>query len=76
MKDFIEYIIKNIVDNPDDVRIEETEDDRGKVIEVYLAQEDKPLVIGKEGRNIKAIRNLSLIAGKKNDENFYIKIID
>lgn len=76
MRDFVEYVVKQIVDNPDDVMVEEGEDDKGKVLTVKLAESDKAFVIGKGGRNIKAIRDLASIVGKKNNERFYIKIAD
>lgn len=76
MRDFVEYVVKQIVDNPDDVMVEEGEDEKGKVLTVKLAETDKAFVIGKGGRNIKAIRDLASIVGKKNNERFYIKIAD
>jgi uncharacterized protein len=76
MRDFVEYVVKQIVDNPDDVMVEEGEDDKGKVLTVKLAESDKAFVIGKGGRNIKAVRDLASIVGKKNNERFYIKIAD
>lgn len=76
MKEFIQYLLENIVDDPKKIKIEESTDEKGPCLLVELAEEDKPLVIGKGGRNIKAIRQVASILGKKEGENYYIKIID
>lgn len=76
MKQFVEYLIKNLVNNPDEVSIEETSDEKGNVLLITLAEEDKPFIIGKNGRNIKAIRDVASIVGRKNNERMYIKIAD
>ncbi|MGO3663041.1 KH domain-containing protein, partial [Microbacterium gubbeenense] len=46
----LEHIVKGIVDNPDDVRIDETASSRGDVLEVHVAEEDRGRVIGRGGR--------------------------
>jgi len=76
MKDFLEYLLKDIVDDPDSVKVEEGSDEMGDVLFVDLKEEDKALVIGKNGRNIRALRNLVSIIGKKQGERAYIKIVD
>jgi uncharacterized protein len=78
MKDFIEYIIKRIVTHPDEVIIEEEELTSSESslkqlkINIKVNTDDIPLVIGKKGRTIKAIRNIAKIKAVK--ENLYIDI--
>lgn len=75
MIEFIEYIVKNVVREPEAVQVSENEDEKGKVILVQVADSDKPLIIGKGGRNIKAIRELAFAKTKRDDlEKAYIKI--
>lgn len=60
MKDLIQHIITNIVDNPDEVKIQETESDYGMLnIEVSVHPEDMGKVIGKGGKIISAIRKIA-----------------
>ncbi len=58
MKDFVEYIVKNLVDNPDDVDVKSFEGERGIIVEVRVAQPDVGKVVGKHGRTIKALRTV------------------
>ncbi len=76
MKQFIEYLLKSLVNKPDKIKIEEAMDEKGKILLVTLAEEDKPFIIGKNGRNIKAIRDIASVVGRKNNERVYIKIVD
>ena len=59
MKEFLEYLLKQIVSKPEDIAITENEEDGIKVYLVKVAPEDMGIVIGKEGRNIKSIRNMA-----------------
>ena len=57
-KDLVEYIVRNLVDTPDEVEISEVEDDEGLIIEIRVADGDTGRVIGRGGRVINAIRTL------------------
>jgi hypothetical protein len=66
MRDFLEYLIKNIVDDAEAVVIDESEDEYGNVLlTVTVSPEDIGKVIGKEGRIIKAVRDLVKILAVK-----------
>ena len=69
-------IVKELVDNPDDVRIEEVEDDQGVVLELRVNPEDVGKVIGKRGRTAKALRALVRAAGALEDEDVTVEILD
>ena len=58
MKEILELIIKNLVDNQDEVSIEEKTNDKSVVYEVRVAKEDMGKVIGKQGKMAKSIRSL------------------
>ena len=50
MKELLLFIAKALVDHPDEVRVEQTEDDRAIILELHVAPEDMGKVIGKQGR--------------------------
>ena len=67
MKELIHYIVIALVDHPDQVQIQETEQDDTIIIELRVAKEDLGKVIGKQGRTARAMRSLlSAAAGKIN----------
>ncbi len=67
MKDILELIVKNLVDNPDSVQISENTTDYSIELKVKVAKQDMGKVIGKQGRIAKAIRTVikSLAASEK-----------
>jgi len=75
VKEVLEYIIKGIVKNPEDVKIVELVEENSKVFEVFLNDEDVGQVIGKDGRTIKSINILlNALAGPKN-EKYVLRVI-
>ena len=67
MKDLVHYIASALVDHPDQVQVQETEQDDTIIIELTVAKEDLGKVIGKQGRTARAMRALlSAAAGKIN----------
>ena len=65
MKEFIEFIVKHLVDNPDKVSVEETtSDDHSIELKLKVDQSDIGKVIGKKGQNITSLRTLLSAAGK------------
>lgn len=73
---FIEYIVKAIVDHPDDVSTERTIDEMGTLISLHVNAEDMGTIIGKEGRTAKALRTLLRVLGAKNNARVNLKIIE
>jgi predicted RNA-binding protein YlqC (UPF0109 family) len=73
---FIEYIIKQLVDNPDAVVVERVVDERGILLKLTVAPEDLGRVIGKHGATAQSLRNLLRALGTKNDDHYNLKIID
>ena len=67
MKELIEYVVKTLIDHPDDLRIAEIEGERTIVFELRCHPEDVGKVIGKSGKTVGAIRTLlSTVAARQN----------
>jgi predicted RNA-binding protein YlqC (UPF0109 family) len=73
---FIEYIVKSLVGNPDAVKIERTIDEKGVLLELTVDQEDLGRVIGKRGATAQSLRTLLRALGTKNDARYNLKIVD
>ena len=58
LKEFIEYVVKSVVDKPDEVRIKEISGEQAVIYELRVDKRDMGMVLGKHGRNIVAIRTL------------------
>lgn len=74
MKDTLEFIISALVDNPKDVAIVETEEDGVINFLVSVAKEDMGKIIGKEGKVIRAIRNVMKIPAIKQGKRIQISL--
>ena len=75
-EDFVQYIVKAIVDQPDDVKTKRSVDEMGVLIELTVHPEDMGKIIGKEGRTAKAIRTLLRVLGSKHNARLNLKIIE
>ncbi len=65
MKELIKRIAESLVDNPDQVSVKEIQQDKHVIYELKVAKPDMGMIIGKQGKNIDAIRTiLSTVAGK------------
>lgn len=76
MKDTLHYIITAIVDNPDDVEIEEKEEDGILHLIITVAKDDMGKVIGKEGKVIRSIRNIMKIKAMKHDVRINVSLAE
>ncbi|OGN29823.1 MAG: hypothetical protein A3A33_00850 [Candidatus Yanofskybacteria bacterium RIFCSPLOWO2_01_FULL_49_25] len=75
-RDFVEYLIKQIVNNPDDVVITRKTDEMGVLLEVKVNPNDMGLLIGRAGTTAKAIRILTRIIGMRNNARVNLRIIE
>lgn len=73
---FIEYIVKSLVNNPDGVKIERRIDEKGVLLELTVDAEDLGRVIGKRGATAQSLRTLLRALGTKNDARYNLKIVD
>ncbi len=71
---FLEYIVKGIVQNPNDVKITRTIDERGVLLTLDINPADMGYVIGKQGQTAKSIRTLLKIVGAQNNARVNLKI--
>ena len=75
-KDFLEFLVKSIVDNPDSVRVERKIDEMGVLLELKVDPKDMGQVVGRQGSTAKAIRSLLRIVGIKNNARVNLKILE
>ena len=73
-KVFLEYVVKALVDNPNDVKIDRTVDEMGVLITLTVNPADMGKIIGRMGNTAKAIRTLLRIIGMKNNARVNLKI--
>ncbi len=71
---FIEEVVKMLVDNPDDVKVNRKIDEMGVLISLDVNQEDMGMVIGREGSTAKALRTLLRVIGARNNARVNLKI--
>ncbi|MGE5680846.1 MAG: KH domain-containing protein [Bacillota bacterium] len=77
MKEFIEFIAKHLVDNPDGVSIEEKiSDDKKSVLSLKVSAEDVGKVIGKQGKTAQAMRTLLTAVAAKEGKRVVLEILD
>ena len=73
---FVAYIVRAIVENPDAVEVERTVDEMGVLISLKVDKEDMGKLIGKNGQTAKSIRTLLRIIGSKNNARVNLKIVE
>jgi uncharacterized protein len=73
---FVEFVVKALVGDPDAVRVERTIDEKGVLLELTVAPDDLGRVIGKRGGTAQSIRTLLRALGTKNDARYNLKIVD
>lgn len=73
-KAFLEYVVKALVDNPDDVKIDRSVDEMGVLITMSVNPSDMGKIIGRQGNTAKAIRTLLRVIGMKNNARVNLKI--
>lgn len=73
-KVFLEYVVKALVDNPNDIKIDRTVDEMGVLISLTVNPADMGKIIGRMGNTAKAIRTLLRIIGMKNNARVNLKI--
>lgn len=77
MKDLLEYLARELVDEPDQVQVEETEDDRGVLLTLRVAPDDMGKVIGRGGRTARAIRTVVKAAAiREGIRHTHVEIVD
>lgn len=73
-RDFVEYVVKQIVNKPEDVKVDRKIDEMGVLITLDVNPEDMGMIIGREGATAKALRTLLRVIGAKNNARVNLKI--
>jgi len=76
MLELVKYIAESLVDKPEEVKVNQTEDDKSIIIELSVAREDMGKVIGKQGRIAKAIRAVVKAASSKSKKKYVVEIVE
>jgi len=77
MKDFVEYIVKKLVDNPEDVKVTQIDSEKTVILELQVKEGDLGKVIGKKGRTAKSLRILlTAAAAKQGQKRAILEIIE
>lgn len=76
MKDFVEYIVSHLVDNPDQVEVTEIVGSRTTVFELRVAQGDLGKVIGKQGQTARSIRTILAAASARQGRRAVLEILE
>ncbi len=76
LKELVEYLAKNLVENPDAVSVEAIEDEKTTTLRLKVAQSDLGRVIGKQGRNVKAMRTVLQAAAAKSGRRAPLVIVE
>ena len=74
MKEFIEYIAKSLVDEPESVRVEESTEENKVTLKLHVAKGDLGKVIGKQGKTAKSMRTLFTAVAAKNNKSGHLEI--
>jgi len=73
-QEFLEFVVKNLVDNPDKVKVDRKVDEMGVLLTLDVGVEDMGKIIGRSGNTAKAIRTLLRVVGMKNNARVNLKI--
>lgn len=75
MKEFIAYLIKNLVDQPGSVDIQIFDGQQGTIVEIRVSSDDVSKVIGRQGRTIKALRTIAMTIGARFGRRVRVELI-
>lgn len=75
MKDFIAYLIKNLVDKPELVDVQVFDGQQGTMVEVRVCPEDVAKIVGRQGRTIKSLRTIAMTVGARFGRRVRLELI-
>lgn len=76
MREMVEYIVKQIVDNPEEVKVQEMKGEKVTLLEISVAKKDVGKVIGKGGRTVTALRTLVGAAAAKLKKRVMVELLE
>ena len=74
-KELVEFVVKSLVDNPDEVSVNKVEGEKSTILELHVAQDDVGKVIGKQGRIAKALRTVVKAAATRANKKVVVEIV-
>jgi predicted RNA-binding protein YlqC (UPF0109 family) len=74
--DLLEYLAKQLVDDPDSVRVEEVDDEDTLVLRLHVAEDDLGKVIGRQGRIARALRTIVRAGSAREQRRVQLEIVD
>lgn len=75
-QEYVEYVVRGIVNHPEDVKVERTVDEMGVLLTLHVNPEDMGYVIGRQGQTARSIRTLLKIVGAKSNARVNLKIYE
>jgi predicted RNA-binding protein YlqC (UPF0109 family) len=76
VKELLEYLARELVEDPDAVEVTEKHDDRGTLLSLRVGPDDRGKVIGRGGRTARAIRSVVKVAGIRAGERVSVEIVE
>jgi len=74
--ELVEYLVRRLVDDPDAVKVEETERDGDVVLALHVAPDDVGKVIGRQGRIARALRTVVRASAARRDQRVMLEIVE
>lgn len=76
MKEFVEYLIKNLVDHPNNVQVQCFEGERGMIVEVQVEKSDIGKIVGRHGNTIKSLRTIISAVSARVGKHVRLELIE
>jgi predicted RNA-binding protein YlqC (UPF0109 family) len=77
VRDLVEYLVKALVDRPDEVTVDEFEEDDGTIVfELTVAEDDVGKVIGRNGRTVNALRTVIRASAVRHNRRVLVDVVD
>jgi predicted RNA-binding protein YlqC (UPF0109 family) len=74
--DFLKFLVENIVEHTDDIKIEKKDDELGTLLTLQVNESDMGIIIGKKGATVNALRSILRLQGMKLDKKITLKVLE
>jgi len=74
--DFLQYLVENIVEHGDDIKIEKVDDEMGTLLTLSVHSDDMWIIIGKKGNTVNALRSILRLQGMKMGKKITLKVLE
>lgn len=75
MQEFVAYLVKNLVDKPEEVSVQVFDGTKSTIIEVKVSQDDVAKLVGRQGRTIKALRTIAMTVGARFERRIKLELV-